>query len=475
MTTTLKPDICVIGAGSGGLTLAAAAAAFGVQVVLIEKGRMGGDCLNYGCVPSKALLAAANRAQEIRDAALFGIEVAEPTIIRRKINAHVNSVIDAIAPNDSEERFSALGVTVIRETAKFVSRRVVIAGEYEIKPRRFVLATGSSPLVPPIPGLASSGYFTNETIFQCTRKPEHLIIIGGGPVGIEMAQAHCRLGSKVTVVEAANALGRDDPEAAAILLDQLRAEGIDIHENAKVTRVDRHGPADLCIYAVTENGELRIDGTDILLAVGRSANIDDLGLDKARVRLNAKNIRVNSRLRTSNRRIYAIGDVTGQMQFTHMAGYQASKVVRSILFRFGGKTGDESVPWVTFTQPELAQIGMLEKDAAAKYGRINVLRWPYHENDRAQAEHKTAGMVKIIADRKGRVLGATILGASAGELIHLWALAISRNMTLREMINYIPPYPTYSEIGRRAVISHFAPMARRASVRFVVRLLKLFG
>jgi pyruvate/2-oxoglutarate dehydrogenase complex dihydrolipoamide dehydrogenase (E3) component len=475
MTTVLRPDICVVGAGSGGLTVAAAAAAFSVPVVLIEKGKMGGDCLNYGCVPSKALLAAAKYAQAIRDAPLFGIDVDEPTIARRKVNAHIEAVIAEIGANDSEQRFTAMGVTVLRETARFVNRRTIAAGGHEIKARRFVLATGSSPLVPSIPGLAECGFFTNETIFQCPRKPEHLIVIGGGPIGIEMAQAHARLGSRVTVLEAANVLGRDDPEAVDLLVDQLGAEGIAIHEGARVSRVDRRGPAGVRVFVVTANGEMRIDGTDILLAVGRVANVAGLGLEKARIRHNERGIRVNAKLRTTNRRVYAIGDVAGKLLFTHVAAYHASKVVRTLLFRFGGRVDHAQVPWVTFAEPELAQVGMLEKDAARRHRRINVLRWPFHENDRAQAERKTAGMVKIVADQTGRILGATILGPAAGEQIHFWGLAIAKKMILRDVLNYIPPYPTYSETGRRAVISHYTPLARKTAVRLLVRLLRRLG
>ncbi|MGI9401136.1 MAG: dihydrolipoyl dehydrogenase family protein [Rhizobiaceae bacterium] len=476
MSTTLSPDICVIGAGSGGLSVAAAGAALGVHVVLIEKGEMGGDCLNYGCVPSKALLSAGKTAQSMRKAGEFGIGSGEdPKIDMRGVNAHVKSVIAAIAPNDSEERFTAMGVQVIRETARFSDTKTVEAGDYVIRARRFVVATGSSPFVPPIPGLDDTGYFTNETIFENRRKIPHLIVIGGGPIGMETAQAHRRLGSKVTVVEGLKALGNDDHEASAIVLEELRHEGIKIIEGAQVTEVRKSGKNNVAVHIEMKDGGKEITGTDILVATGRAPNIKELDLGKARIKFDRKGIKVNSRLRTSNRRVYAIGDVAGALQFTHVAGYHAAQVVKSILFLFGGSVNHDVIPWVTFTDPELAQVGMDEEAARKRYGTINVLRWPYHENDRAQAERKTIGMIKIIANRHGVILGTSIVGANAGEMIHLWTLAISKKLTLRDITGYVAPYPTYSEIGRRAAVTYYAPLARKPMVRSIIGFLRKFG
>ena len=476
MPETLTPDICVIGAGSGGLTVAAAAAAFGVSVVLIEKGEMGGDCLNYGCVPSKAMLAAAKHAQAIREAPQFGV-MAPPDfpVDHRKVNAHVKAVIAAIAPNDSVERFTAMGVQVIRARAQFTSRKTVSAGDYEIKARRFVVASGSSPLVPPIPGLDTVDYFTNETLFENTRKLQRLVIIGGGPIGLEMAQAHQRLGSQVTVLEAATALGKDDPEAAAILLEHLRGEGIDIREGTKVTRVERRGKTGVRIYVESGGAEEIVEGTHLLLAVGRAANVEDMGLDAARIRYDRKGIKVNNQLRTSNSRVYAIGDCAGGLQFTHVAGYHAGLVVRKILFRFAPKPDNSIIPWVTYTDPELAHVGMLENELRSKERNIHVLRWPYHENDRAQAERKTNGHIKVVTDAKGRIKGTTIVGANAGELVNLWALAISKQMTLRDIAGYVPPYPTMGETGKRAAVTFYAPLARKPLIRSIIVLLRKLG
>ncbi|MBO6717892.1 MAG: FAD-dependent oxidoreductase [Rhizobiaceae bacterium] len=475
MTTVLKPDICVIGAGSGGLSVAAACAAFGVPVVLIEKGKMGGDCLNYGCVPSKAMIAAGKQAQSMRRAAKFGIADVDPDIDFRKVNKHIHSVIEAIAPNDSVERFTALGVRVIQAEAKFRDRRTVVAGEFEIRARRFVIATGSSALVPPIPGLDKVDYFTNETIFEQTRRPGHLLIIGGGPIGMELAQAHRRLGSEVTVIEAANALGKEDPELAAIALGRLRREGIAIREQAKVVKVEKRGKTGLRVHVESETGRETIDGTHLLVAVGRAANVAGLGLQEAGIAHDRGGIKVTDKLRTSNRKVYAIGDVAGGLQFTHVAGYHAGLVVRALLFRLPARENRGIIPRVTFTDPEIAQVGLTEAEAMKAHGRVSVLRWPYAENDRAQAERKTEGFIKVLAGKKGRILGVGIVGANAGEMINVWALALSKGLMLRDMTAYVPPYPTMTEIGKRAAIAYFAPATRKPWIRRLIAFLRRFG
>ncbi len=475
MTTLLTPDICVIGGGSGGLTVAAGAAAFGVPVVLVEKGRMGGDCLNYGCVPSKALIAAARRADAIQNAAQFGIADVQPEVDFREVHRHVHSVIAAIAPNDSVERFQALGVHVVSAEARFRDRRTVMAGDYEIRARRFVIATGSSPLVPPIPGVDEVGYLTNETVFDLKRLPGHLVIVGGGPVGLELAQAYVRLGSLVTVIESAVALGREDPELAAVALRSIRADGVEIRENSKVVRVEKRGRNGVRVHVEQEGVATTVDGTHLLLAVGRAPNVGNMGLEKAGIRFDQRGVKVDDKLRTSNRRVYAVGDATGGLQFTHVAGYHGGLVLRPLLFRLAARENRAIIPRVTFTDPEIAQVGMTETEARAKHGRIGVLRWPYSENDRAQAERQTEGFVKVLAGKGGRILGVGIVGANAGELISLWALAMSKGLRLRDMSSFVPPYPTMSEIGKRAAISYFAPATRRPMVRWVLRLLRRFG
>jgi pyruvate/2-oxoglutarate dehydrogenase complex dihydrolipoamide dehydrogenase (E3) component len=475
MAKVLTPDICVIGAGSGGLSVAAAAAAFGVPVVLVEKGKMGGDCLNYGCVPSKALIAAAKQAHSMRHADKFGIGRVEPEIDFRKVNGHVHGVIEAIAPNDSVGRFSALGVHVIKAEARFKDDRTVIAGDVEIRARRIVVATGSSPLIPQIEGIDSVDYLTNESVFDLTRRPGHLVVIGGGPIGMELAQAHRRLGSRVTVLEAASALGKDDPELAALVLRQIRAEGVDIRENAKVARVEKRGKTGIRVHVENAGRRQVVDGTHLLVAAGRAANVAGLDLEKAGIEYDAKGLKVSDRLRTTNRRVYAVGDVAGSLQFTHVANYHAGIVIRALLFRLPAREKLGAVPWATFTDPELAHVGMTEADAVKAGKKIRVLRWPYAENDRAQAERRTEGHIKIAAGPRGRILGVTIVGANAAEMINIWALALSRGLRLGDVAAYVAPYPTMSEIGKRAAITYFAGAAGKPLVRRLIGLLRLFG
>ncbi len=475
MAKPLRPDICVIGAGSGGLTVAAAAAAFGVSVVLVEKGRMGGDCLNYGCVPSKALIAAGRRAQAMREAAPFGVEPVEPDIEFRKVHRHVKQVIAEIAPNDSAERFRAMGVRVIEAEARFTGKRTVVAGDQEIRARRFVIATGSSPAVPPIPGLDEVGFLTNETVFELTRRPSHLVIVGGGPVGMELAQAHRRLGSQVTVIEAAAVLGHEDPELARVVASRLREEGVTIREHTTVSRVERHGRYGVRLHLEHADGASTVEGSHLLVATGRRPNVDGLGLEAAKIAFGDNGIKVSSKLRTTNRRVYAIGDVAGGPQFTHVANYQAGLVVRSILFRLPARQDTAHLPRAMFTDPEIAQVGQTEAEARRRHGTVRVLRWPYAENDRAVAERTTSGFVKMVTDRKGRILGVGIVGKDAAEMINFWSLALTQGLTTRDVATHVAPYPTLTEIGKRAAISYFSESTRRPAVRRLIRLLRLFG
>ncbi len=471
---TLSADICIIGAGSGGLSVAAAAAAFGQKVVLVERHKMGGDCLNYGCVPSKALLAAGKRAHHMRTSGVFGVAPVNPLVDPRAVHDHVHGVIAAIAPNDSVERFTGLGVKVITAAGRFIDRNTVEAGEYHITARRFVIATGSSPVVPPIPNLQDVPYFTNETIFDNASKIPHLIIVGGGPIGLELAQAHRRLGSQVTVVEGMKAMGKDDPELAAVVLDHLRGEGITIREGTLVERVGSSGGS-VTVFVKTAEASDSIEGTHLLIAAGRKPNTSDLGLEAAGIKFEKKGITVDAGLRTSNKRVFAIGDVAGGLQFTHVANDHAGIVIRRALFRLPAKTTGRPVPWVTFTDPELAHVGLTEADARQKHANINVLRWPYHENDRAQAERETAGQIKVITDKKGRILGASIVGSHAGELIQMWSLALSQGFKIQAMTGWISPYPTLSEINKRVAFRYYATAASNPMVRKIIAWLAKFG
>ncbi len=471
----LRPDICVIGAGSGGLSVAAAAAAFGVSVVLVERGKMGGDCLNYGCVPSKSLIAAGKHAHSIAAGADFGVFADQMQINFGKIHQHIHDVIAAIEPNDSVERFTGLGVQVIQAEAQFVDRRTVAAGEVRIRARRFVIATGSAPTVPPIEGLQKVPYFTNETVFGNTRRIGHLIIVGAGPIGLEMAQAFRRLGSDVTVLEAQEALAKEDRELAEVVLRRLADEGVNVITGARVARFEEQNGASL--RAVYDDKEARrsVEGTHLLIATGRRPNVKDLNLKAAGIRYSDNGIEVNKRLKTSNGRVFAIGDVIGGMQFTHLANYHAGLVIRAILFRLSAKEDPGIVPRVTFTDPEIAGVGLSEEEAARQHGTIRVLRWPYAENDRAQAERRTEGFIKAITDKRGRILGAAIVGAQAGELIQMWALAITQRLNIKAFTGIVSPYPTYSEISKRAAITYFTPSLTNPNLRRLLAFLRKFG
>ena len=475
MSEVITPDICVVGAGSAGLTVAAAAAAFGVPVALVEKSRMGGDCLNTGCVPSKALIAAARHVRAAKEAVDFGVSAASVEVDFPAVMGHVRDVISAIEPNDSAERFTGLGVTVIRGPARFRDKRTVVVGATEIAARRFVVATGSRPSVPAIPGLEGVGYLTNESVFDLPRRPTHLLVIGAGAMGLELAQAFRRLGSNVTVLEAGKALPRDDPELGALLVETLRAEGVEIRENVEVTKVAKRGRAGVRL-TIEEGGATRIvDGSHLLLAAGRRPDCDGLDLAAAGIAFDERGIQVDRRLRTSNPLVYAIGDVTGGPQFTHWASHQAGLVVRSILFRFGGKLQNDLLPWVTFTDPELAHVGLTEAEARTRHRNVQVLRWPYCENDRAQAERATRGLVKMMTTSGGRVLGVDILGRNAGDLLAPFVLAIQHGMDAKSLATAVFPYPTFSEAARRAAIAFYAPKLASPWVRRAIRLLRKFG
>jgi pyruvate/2-oxoglutarate dehydrogenase complex dihydrolipoamide dehydrogenase (E3) component len=446
----IETDICVIGAGSGGLSVAAGAVQMGARVVLIEAHEMGGDCLNTGCVPSKALIAAAKAAHAMGAGATFGVAPVVPAVNFAAARDHVARAIAAIAPADSQERFEALGVRVIRAFARFTGPDRVEAGGEVIRARRFVVATGSRAAVPPVPGLDAVPYLTNETLFALRDRPAHLAVLGGGPIGMEMAQAHARLGCRVTVVEAARALGREDPELAAVVLDRLRAEGVEIIEGAQVVRAEPPG------VLVLADGR-RIEGSHLLVAAGRKAAIEGLGLEAARVAHTARGITVDARLRSvTNRRVFAVGDVAGGLQFTHVAAYHAGVVIRQALFGLPARA-TAAMPRVTFTDPEIAQVGLTEVEARAAHGaRLTVVRWPFHDNDRALAEARSEGLVKVMVVG-GRPVGAGIAGAQAGELIAPWALALSAGLKMSAMAGAVLPYPTRAEAGKRAAGAYFAP------------------
>ncbi len=474
MATELTPDLCIIGAGSAGLAIAAGAQQMGADCVLVERGRMGGDCLNYGCVPSKALLAAGKAATFGKLAARYGVAYDPPRVDYQGVHDHVHGVIAAIAPHDSQERFEGFGVTVLRETARFAGPRELRVGDTVVRPRRVVIATGSSPLVPPIPGIEETPYLTNESVFDLTERPEHLIVVGGGPIGCELGQAFAHLGARVTVVEMARLLPNDDPEVVDVLRQRLRADGVDIHEGAKVAGVAPAGNG-VAVTLERDGRSERLEGSHLLIAAGRRANLDDLDLEAAGIQRANGRLVVDARLRTTNRRVFAAGDAAGGPQFTHVAGYHAGIVIKNALFRLPAKADHSAVPAVTYTSPEVAGVGLREEAARERHGEVRVLRWPFAENDRAQAERRTDGLIKAVATRRGRVLGCTIVGAQAGELIYPWIVAVQKGLKIGDLAQMIAPYPTLGEVSKRAAGSYYTPGLFSERTRRIVRFLARFG
>lgn len=448
----IETDICVIGAGSGGLSVAAGAVQMGARVVLIEAEEMGGDCLNTGCVPSKALIAAA-KAAEAQRKGFRGVSPVVPQVDFVAVKGHVEAVIEEIAHVDSQERFEGLGCTVLRAFARFTGPREVQAGDTTVRARRFVIATGSRALVPPIQGVDTVPYLTNETIFDLKERPRHLIVIGGGPIGVEMAQAHRRLGCEVTVIEGARVLGREDPELAAVVTKALQDEGIALVEGQPVVRLSGTEGA----VEVTLGDGRQISGSHLLIAVGRKVALEGMNLEAAGVAHTAKGVTVDARLRSSNRRVYAVGDAAGGLQFTHVAAWHAGIVIRQAVLGLPAKADPRALPRATYTDPELAQVGLTEEEARKAHGdAVTVVRAEFAHNDRALAEAKGKGLVKVMVVR-GRPVGAGIVGPQAGELIGLWALAISARLKMSAIAGMVAPYPTLGEVSKRAAGAYFSP------------------
>ena len=442
----IKADLAIIGAGSGGLSVAAGAAQLGLKVVLFEKGEMGGDCLNYGCVPSKAMIAAAAQASAMRAAGALGVTCAGVEVSFADVMAHVARTIATIAPVDSQERFEGLGVRVVREQAAFESRNTVVSPSLAVKARKIVIATGSTAFIPPIAGLGDASYLTNETIFSLSELPRRLLVIGGGPIGMELGQAFRRLGAEVVIVDAAAPLGREDTDASAAVVQQLIADGVEVHPHAKVVSVEP-GPE---IVIEVAGARKRLRGSHLLVALGRKPSIASLALAKAGIVADEKGIVTDTSLRSTNRRVYAVGDVAGRGQFTHLAGAHASLVVRRAIFGLPVNVEKLVVPRVTYTDPEIASIGLSETEARARHGpACRTITLPFAENDRAQAEGDIRGFARLVTSKGGKILGVTLVGRHAGDHIHLWSLAMSANIRLSRITGAIMPYPTRGEINKR--------------------------
>lgn len=470
---TLTPDFCVIGAGSGGLSFAAGAIQMGASVVLLEAQKMGGDCLNYGCVPSKALIAAAKFGHEFLRSEDFGWIASKPIMNFKKVSEHIHKVINEIAPNDSIERFEKLGVHIISEEGRFIDGRTVATDTHLIRAKRFIIATGSIPFVPPIEGLATVPYLTNETIFDLAELPNHLVVIGGGPIGMEVAQSFLRLGSQVTVLEAFSVLPKDDQDITARLKEILISEGIDLNENVKIASIKKNEKNIEIEYQTSDGRERTLSASHMMVATGRRPHIQHLNLESAGITFSSRGIEVNANLQTSNSKVYAIGDCLGGYQFTHVAGYQAGLAIRNTIFGLKAKFETRAIPWVTYTDPELAHVGFMESQLQDKQISYKVLQMNFDENDRAQAEKRTEGVIKVLVSPKGYVLGATILGLHAGELIYPWVMGIQNNLKLTAITSSIVPYPTLNDISKKVAGSFykekvFSPLMKKF-VRFMMR------
>lgn len=468
----IRADLAIIGAGSGGLSVAAGAAQLGLKVVLFEKGEMGGDCLNYGCVPSKALIAAADAAHVTTHSGALGVSASGVSIDFTAVMARVHHVIAEIAPIDSQERFEGLGVRVVREAARFRDRRVIESDSVRVTARKVVIATGSRAAIPPIPGLDGVAYLTNESIFELKSRPDHLIVLGGGPIGVELGQAFRRLGAEVTLIEAESILGRDDPAAAAVVIEQLKADGVTLLPGHRAVRVEA-GPT---VIVSGPGGERRIEGSHLLVALGCKASLDGLDLEAAGVVFDRSGVKTDRSLRTSNRRVFAIGDAAGRGQFTHLAGAHAGLFVRKALFAAPINADALVVPRVTYSNPELAAVGLTEAQARETHGDdVRVLVQPFADNDRAQAEGDTRGFAKLIASRRGKILGVTLVGAHAGDHLPLWVLTMTAGLKLSQLTGMIAPYPTRGEINKRLAGQWFTGALFSPATRRLVSVLKRFG
>ena len=449
----LKPverDLVVIGGGAGGLVVASVASQLGLDVVLINKEEsMGGDCLHYGCVPSKALLKSASIAHTVNHADRWGVAASHPVIDMANINAAVKKAVDTIQVHDSRERFESLGCEVITGEAHFISDSQIEVNDKTIAAKRFVIATGSSVWTPPIKGLDSINYLTNEDMFSLPKLPESLIVLGGGPVGVEMAQAYSRLGSKVTIVELApRILSREDEQSSEILTEVLSAEGVSIRVNSEVVEVRSNGKntSNKNKRIILKDGN-EIEAEEILIAIGRRAVVDSLALDKANVIYDAKGIKVNRKMQTSNKKIYACGDVTGEMQLTHVAELQAGIVLANMIFKLPKKINYDVIPSVVYTDPEVAQVGVSVEECK-KMPHGEVYQFDVAKLDRAITDGYDKGMATILT-RKGRIIGAHIIAPHAGELIHELALAIQEKMKVSKLTSLVHAYPSYSQLNKR--------------------------
>lgn len=459
-------DVIVIGGGAAGLTAAGGCAMFGLRVALIEGHKMGGECLNNGCVPSKALIASARRAAEAREKKRAGVQLAAPKVEWSGVHAHIHRAIADIAPHDSVQRFEEMGCEVILDWAKVTGPKSVQVGGRTLTAPRIVIATGSQPTVPPIDGLADVPYLTNENLFDLKQQPEHLIIIGGGVIGMEMAQSFCRLGSEVTVIEPGDLMGRDDRDSVAVVSEVMKEEGVRFIAGRAAGVAGDRGE-----ISVTTDGGKTVKGSHLLVAVGRKARVSGYGLEEIGIESGKNGIKVDERRRTNLKHIYAIGDCRDGPRLTHVSGYEGSNVVLEIALGLPAKVDWRALPWCTYTEPEVAQIGMTETEARKKYGeKLRVVTEGFDHNERAIAEGRGRGHCKVMFKGK-KVVGASICGVNAGELLLPFTQMITGKSGSFDVGGAIVSYPTRSEIVKAAAFSAWEPTVFGAWPRKWVALL----
>jgi pyruvate/2-oxoglutarate dehydrogenase complex dihydrolipoamide dehydrogenase (E3) component len=469
-------DIIVIGGGSAGLYAAGAARGQGARVCLVEKNKLGGECTWTGCVPSKALIKSAETAHRIRSAAAYGVTLSGScSIDTTGVLEHVRSVVNALYVKEDPAAMEKKGIRVVQGCPKFVDRSSIAVNGEQLSANRFILCTGSRPFVPPVPGLREIDYLTNETIFERRTLPKSLIVLGGGPIGMELSQALHRLGVAVTVVEMADRiLAHEDAAMAQLLHDRLSAEGIAILTGYKAIAFSSASGTVTAMLEDNAKNTRTLHAESVLVAVGRSANTEGLDLEKAGITFTKKGVSVNEHLQTSNERVFSCGDVVGPYQFTHVAAYQAYICVRNALFKrlAWEKARYDNIVWATFTQPELAHLGLTEEEARARHGRVKVYSAPYTESDRAYTDVETEGFVKLITDEKDRILGAHILGALASEIMQGFIVAKSQKLPVTKIARALYIYPTLSELAKRVAAQPLLEKIQEPLVSTVVNLMK---
>lgn len=466
----IKADLCIIGAGAGGLSVAAFAAQVGLQVVLFEAEKMGGECLNSGCVPSKALLAVAKRHADIQHSQEMGI-AASAEVDFAKVMQYVRQTVATIAPHDSVERFAALGVRVILQSAHLVDKHRVQSQDYQVVAKKILLATGSRPRIPDVPGLATVPFLTNENFFQLQSLPAHLLIMGGGPMACELGQAMALLGARVSLIVRSQLLADASVAARDCIRQDLQASGVQIYEHCQLDSVARHEGKQVSVQFQCARHHMSLKGSHLLLAAGRVANTQGLGLENVGIKVGKNGIEVDRRLRTAVRNIFALGDVVGLARLTHAASFQAGIVIKNALYRWPAKWGRVAIPQVTYTRLEVASVGLSEQRAQAQGIRYQLQRFDFTNNDRAVAEGKTQGFIEVLVDKKSRARGVCIVGEGAGELLLPWIMAVNQRWPLAKFTALIVPYPTLSEVSRRLASNHYWPRLQTARMQRLLRFL----